>query len=245
MDVSGEMLRSLHQANPTATWLRMTDPERNVSAAFQSTALSCIGTNASAALHLSPEARPHGWIRSDLSAVAAQVIEAAFRAHNGEHEAAKAHIERAVTLLQCTANPQPAPAAARGETKVVGFDSGDRRPNTGSSHPLDHVRLRRVLTYVSRNIDADITLATLAGIAGYSAFHFARKFTLAVGLSPYRYVSRVRLRRAMLELAMGKVPLAQIALNAHFSSQASFTRAFHRTTGLTPKKYQRSRLQGP
>jgi Bacterial regulatory helix-turn-helix proteins, AraC family len=44
----------------------------------------------------------------------------------------------------------------------------------------------------------------------------------------------------MGELAAGKLPLAEIALNAHFSSQASFTRAFHRVTGMTPKEYQRS-----
>jgi AraC family transcriptional regulator len=111
-----------------------------------------------------------------------------------------------------------------------------------SSHQLDQIRLRRVLTYISTNIDADLTLADLAGIAGYSPFHFARKFTLAMAISPRRYVSHMRLERAMAELATGKLPLAQIALNAHFSSQASFTRAFHRAIGMTPKGYQRWRL---
>jgi len=36
--------------------------------------------------------------------------------------------------------------------------------------------------------------------------------------------------------------LAQIALNAQFSSQASFTLAFHRAIGMTPKQYQRCRF---
>jgi AraC family transcriptional regulator len=40
----------------------------------------------------------------------------------------------------------------------------------------------------------------------------------------------------------GKLPLVQIAPNAQFSSQASFTRAFHRAIGMTPKEYQRCRL---
>src|ERR1700730_8760292 len=40
----------------------------------------------------------------------------------------------------------------------------------------------------------------------------------------------------MAEIAAAKLPLAQIALNACFSSQASFTRAFRRATGLTPGK---------
>jgi AraC family transcriptional regulator len=62
-----------------------------------------------------------------------------------------------------------------------------------------------------------------------------------MGMPPHRYISRIRLENAMAELAAGKLPLAEIGLNAHFSSQASFTRAFHRATGMTPKEYQRRR----
>jgi AraC family transcriptional regulator len=118
-------------------------------------------------------------------------------------------------------------------------DSGACASTESSAHSLDHIRLRRVLDYVAANIGDDITLAKLAGIAGYSLFHFARKFTRAMGISPHRYISRVRLENAMAELAAGKLPLAEIALNAQFSSQASFTRAFHRATGMTPQKYRR------
>jgi AraC family transcriptional regulator len=121
-------------------------------------------------------------------------------------------------------------------------DSGACAPTDSSAHRLEHIRLRRVLDYVAQNIKDDITLLDLAGIAGYSPFHFARKFTLAMGISPHRYISRIRLESAMAELAAGKLPLAQIALNAQFSSQASFTRAFHRAIGVTPKEYQRRRL---
>jgi AraC family transcriptional regulator len=121
-------------------------------------------------------------------------------------------------------------------------DSGACASIDSSAHSLDHIRLRRVLDYIAANIENDITLQDLAGIAGYSAFHFARKFTLAMGISPHRYISRIRLENAMAELAAGKLPLAEIAFNAQFSSQASFTRAFHRATGMTPKEYQRRRL---
>ena len=120
-------------------------------------------------------------------------------------------------------------------------DSRACAPTESSAHRLDLIRLRRVLDYIATHIEDDITLANLAGIAGYSPFHFARKFTLATGISPHRYVSRMRLENAMAELAAGKLPLAEIALNAHFSSQASFTRAFHRATGMTPKEYRRRR----
>jgi AraC family transcriptional regulator len=120
-------------------------------------------------------------------------------------------------------------------------DCGSSALTALDAHPLDHVRLRRVLDYISTNVDEDITLADLARVGGQSPFHFARKFTLAMGVSPKRYVSRMRLDRAMAELAAGRLPLAQIALNAGFSSQASFTRAFRRATSMTPQEYRRRR----
>jgi AraC family transcriptional regulator len=121
-------------------------------------------------------------------------------------------------------------------------DSGACASTESSAHSLDHIRLRRVLDYIAANLEDDITLVNLAGIAGYSPFHFARKFALAMGIAPCRYISRMRLENAMAELAAGKLPLAEVALNAHFSSQASFTRAFRRATGMTPKEYRRRRL---
>jgi AraC family transcriptional regulator len=121
-------------------------------------------------------------------------------------------------------------------------DSGACAPIESSPHSLDHIRLGRVLDYIEANIEDDITLADLAGIAGYSLFHFARKFSSAMGISPHAYIRRVRLENAMAQLAAGKLPIAAIALTARFSSQASFTRAFHRVTGTTPKEYRRRRL---
>jgi AraC family transcriptional regulator len=49
----------------------------------------------------------------------------------------------------------------------------------------------------------------------------------------------MRLENAMAEIAAGRLPLAEVALNARFSSQASFTRAFRRATGMTPAEYRR------
>jgi AraC family transcriptional regulator len=116
-------------------------------------------------------------------------------------------------------------------------DSGTSK-SCEPAHRLDQARLRRVLDYISTNIDKEITLAQLAAVAALSVFHFARTFTRTMGVSPHRYVSRMRLENAMAELAAGKLSLAEVAFNAGFSSQASFTRAFNRVSGLTPGEYR-------
>jgi AraC family transcriptional regulator len=121
------------------------------------------------------------------------------------------------------------------------YDGGAITPTDSSSRSLNHNRLHAVLEYVTANIENDITLADLARVANYSPFHFARQFKLAMGISPHRYISKLRLENAMAQLAARKLPLVEIAQNARFSSQASFTRAFHRAIGTTPKEYQRRR----
>lgn len=121
-------------------------------------------------------------------------------------------------------------------------DEGISRNSDPSLCRPDDRWLRRVLDFIEANIEDEITLENLGAISGYSTFHFAHKFSLAMGVSPRRYVSRLRLENAMAQLAAARLPLAEIALNAHFSSQASFTRAFHRATGMTPREFRRHQI---
>ncbi len=122
-------------------------------------------------------------------------------------------------------------------------DCGYPTPRPNVSHPLDHARVRRVLDYMADHISDQITLEELAHVACLSTFHFARVFALAVGVPPHRYLSRMRLENAMAALAVGRLPLSEIALGACFSSQASFTRAFRRATGMTPGEYRQRRTE--
>ena len=109
----------------------------------------------------------------------------------------------------------------------------------GRSGRLGNGRLRRVLDHIDQHLEEEITVAQLARLANLSDFHFARMFTATLGIPPCRYVSRRRLENAMAMLAAGKLPLAEIAHRSHFSSQASFSRAFRRATGMTPGAYRR------
>jgi len=59
-----------------------------------------------------------------------------------------------------------------------------------------------------------------------------------MGVSPDCNVNRIRLESTMAEVARGK-RCWHIALNARFSSQASFTRAFRRATDLSHAEFRR------
>ncbi len=112
------------------------------------------------------------------------------------------------------------------------------RPGGGHERP-EGARLRRVLDYIEANIETDISVEALADVAALSVFHFTRLFTAAMGQPPRKYVSRRRLETAMAMLARDKFSLNEIAHKSRFSSQAAFSRAFRRATGMTPGEYRR------
>jgi AraC family transcriptional regulator len=134
-------------------------------------------------------------------------------------------------------NRQPVALAAR-------LQPGTLAPAIQSIGPsakgrLDRRRLFRVLDYIDRHLEGDVTLDSMASVACLSRFHFARAFKQAVGQSPRRYVVARRLERAKVLLIEGEAPLVEIALDLQFSSQANFSRAFRQSTGMAPGQYRR------
>ncbi|MFM0058484.1 AraC family transcriptional regulator [Paraburkholderia phytofirmans] len=106
---------------------------------------------------------------------------------------------------------------------------------------LGTARLRRVLDYIDAHLDTDLDISSLAAQCCLSPYHFSRMFSATVGMPPFRYISIRRMDKAKQLLREGKLPLSQIAQIARFSSQASFTRAFTRETGISPGRYQQKR----
>jgi AraC family transcriptional regulator len=149
-----------------------------------------------------------------------------------------AELERETSAGPLLADTLAASLAARLVQRQLG-----RRPYPGDGRlgpgAIDRGRLRRVLDYIEANLEADLSLEQLAGVACLSRFHFARAFKAAVGLSPHRHVSARRLEHAKRLLRRDDRSLADIALALNFSCQANFTRAFVQATGQTPGRYRR------
>jgi AraC family transcriptional regulator len=119
----------------------------------------------------------------------------------------------------------------------------DRPPVAGNDptrvgHRLDNQRLNRVLEFMAQHIEDDVNIDEIANVACLSPFHFIRMFHNRMGVPPHRYLNQLRIERSKMLLAEGKTPLRDIALKACYSSQANFTRAFHRATGMTPGAYR-------
>jgi transcriptional regulator GlxA family with amidase domain len=110
---------------------------------------------------------------------------------------------------------------------------------TLAARPPARRGLREVQRYAIENLAADLTVESLARCAHMSPRHFARSFRTEVGLTPARYVERLRLEAARRRLEEGAEPLAAVAAECGFGTAETMRRAFLRTLAVGPSEYRR------
>jgi AraC family transcriptional regulator len=105
-------------------------------------------------------------------------------------------------------------------------------------------RVARVLAYLARELDvdgADLSLDTLAGVAGMSKFHFHRQFAAITGTTVARLLARWRLKRASMTLAFARqARVSDVAQGAGYGSPEAFARAFRELQGQSPTEFRRA-----
>ena len=103
-------------------------------------------------------------------------------------------------------------------------------------------RVQQALAFLEANFASKLTIEQLARISGLSLFHFSRLFHRVVGLPPYQYLLRCRLRHAqeLLSASTSSPSIADIAIVCGFADQAHLTRLFRRAFGVTPQQFRRT-----
>lgn len=97
-------------------------------------------------------------------------------------------------------------------------------------------RLRRVIEYIEAHLDAELTLAELATVAGFSLSHFKAMFKQATGVPVHRFVLERRVERARLCLLEGRANVTQIALETGFAHPSHLARCMRRVLGVSPSQ---------
>lgn len=118
------------------------------------------------------------------------------------------------------------------------FSSRTLQLNASSEKGLPLWRLRQVKQYIEDNLNANLCMADLAGIAHMSEFHFSRLFKQSTGCAPYRYVVGRRIQRGRELLAKTALPLYEISEKLGFGDQSHFTTVFRKNVGMTPKQFR-------
>lgn len=96
--------------------------------------------------------------------------------------------------------------------------------------------IERVARHIQDHLGQPLTLAELAGMTDLSTWRFAKVFRQQVGVSPRRYICRLRVERAQALMRAG-VSAARAASEAGFYDQSHLSRHFKSVCGMTPGQY--------
>ena len=100
--------------------------------------------------------------------------------------------------------------------------------------------VERVVRLLERDYHApDLDVERMAAEAGHSRYHFSRLFRREMGTSPYAFLQRVRLQRAMDLIANSDQPLKQVAFDCGYRNYVYFCSEFKRVTRRTPGMVRR------
>jgi AraC family transcriptional regulator len=101
--------------------------------------------------------------------------------------------------------------------------------------------IERAIEMMTAEREERTAMQDIAAAIGLSPVAFSRLFTAAHGIGPLAYARRLRLERAAEELATppGRA-LVEVALDAGFESQQTFTRAFTAMFGMPPGEFRKT-----
>ena len=106
----------------------------------------------------------------------------------------------------------------------------------------DLARIATAARLIEAHHPEPLSVADIAAAVGLSRYHFLRRFSTVLGVTPYQYLLNRRLRAAARALREDRMSVLDAALSAGFGDLSEFTRRFRRTFGQTPASWRRGKI---
>lgn len=101
--------------------------------------------------------------------------------------------------------------------------------------------IKSVMEYVKENAEREISLDEMAKQANMSKGNLCREFKKAMQMTPFEYLTQVRISKGCELLKNTELPICEIAGMCGFNSFSYFTKVFKERMGVAPKKYRQNR----
>lgn len=98
--------------------------------------------------------------------------------------------------------------------------------------------LRRALELTEQRLGGEVGFEDVAAEVGLAPRSLARRFEAETGMTWRAVLRRMRVVRAIEELAAGDTPITTIAFMVGYASLSAFNAAFRELTGRTPTQYR-------
>ena len=98
--------------------------------------------------------------------------------------------------------------------------------------------VKRTVAYLQQNYDRPLSRREVAEAIGVSENHLSRVFRRELGLSPWEYLNRYRIKQARDLLIGTGNSITSVALQVGFNDPAYFSRVFRKQTGSSPRAFR-------
>ena len=98
-----------------------------------------------------------------------------------------------------------------------------------------------MLSYIQDNYMKPIQIQDIADAASISKRECLRCFQRVIKTSPKQYIIDFRIRKAKELLSETNMQLLEICEACGFQDQSYFTKIFRKVTGVTPRKWRKSK----
>ena len=98
--------------------------------------------------------------------------------------------------------------------------------------------VKHAVAYIQHNYAGALSRQEIADAVGVNADYLTRIFHRELGISPWDYLNRYRIRGAKTLLRTTRASISTIAMQVGFSDAAYFSRVFNRETGTSPREYR-------
>ena len=102
----------------------------------------------------------------------------------------------------------------------------------------DRCPITELQGWILENLSADLSVDKLAHHCSMSPRNFARVFTAETGLTPYKFIERLRVEAVRRRLEESEDKLDRIAAHCGFGSPDSLRRSFLRVLNVSPSDYR-------
>ncbi len=106
------------------------------------------------------------------------------------------------------------------------------------SQAVNEMRIKKMLAFIERHYQEDLTIDLIAASAGISRSECFRCFKRTIDRKPIEYLTEFRVERAVDMLLNSSLAISDICYRCGFSSPSYFGKVFRSAAGLSPRGYR-------
>lgn len=113
----------------------------------------------------------------------------------------------------------------------------DEEEGVGAGRPGYQDKVGKMVEWLNRNFDGDITGAVLENEFEYNFDYMNRTFKKVMGQTIFRYLTHIRIDHAKMLIRNTSMKMGEVGRRVGFPDEYYFSRVFKKTVGVSPGAY--------